>query len=339
MVFYSELEIHRAIMHRIRSKVSGVTNNASVVPSDTIIELNENLRRIIRDRLVSSFGNQSKSFELSIEDSTEGSCFDLIKSLHVSDNTTFISQSKDIAELLAASQGNKQIPGGYFLLLDCVQPSRQTPVYICLKAEAHSALGVIGNSAQALENIILSPAQKMYKAAVFEQLTSEPVLDRNNFKAYLFDSQFNSGTKLAEYFYKDFLGLTISDNARVLTKQFYELMNTTIDEAYLKDVERAYECKDLLFAVINNNDATINPSAVINEIIELEKRDLFIRKVVNVMPTSFPKNRSLLQHVLKNKNLRFGDSIRLCVRNDAFNNISISSDPNEPNIKIIRITT
>lgn len=338
MIYYSELLIQRVIMHRICSKVTGLIDNASVSPSDSIIELNDNLKRILQDRLITSFGNQSKSFELSIANTAEGSCFSMIKDLHAANDTTFITLSKDIAELLASAQGNKQIPGGYFLLLDCVQRDG-SPVYICLKAEAHSALSVTGNSAQALENIILSPAQKMYKAAVFEQISSGTPLDSNNFKAYLFDSQFNSGTKLAEYFYKDFLGLTISDNARILTKQFYELMNATIDVAYLTDVEKSYDCKDSLHTVINNHETTINPSAIISEIIELDKRDLFIRKVVNVLPSSFPKDTNLLQNVLRSKNLRFGDSIRLSVRNDGLNNISISSDPENPNIKIIRITT
>lgn len=338
MIYYSKLLIQRVIMHRICSKVSGLIDSASVNPSDSMIELNDNLKRILQDRLITSFGNQSKSFELSIANTAEGSCFSLIKDLHAVDDTTFIALSKDIAELLASAQGNKQIPGGYFLLLDCVQHDG-SPVYICLKAEAHSALSVTGNSAQALENIILSPAQKMYKAAVFEQVSSGTPLDCNNFRAYLFDSQFNSGTKLAEYFYKDFLGLTISDNARILTKQFYELMNATIDAAYLTDVEKSYECKDSLYTVINNHETTINPSAIISEIIELDKRDLFIRKVVNVLPSSFPKDTNLLQNVLRSKNLRFGDSIRLSVRNDGLNNISISSDPENPNVKIIRITT
>lgn len=338
MIYYSELLIQRVIMHRICSKVSGLIDSASVNPSDSMIELNDNLKRILQDRLITSFGNQSKSFELSIANTAEGSCFSLIKDLHAVDDTTFIALSKDIAELLASAQGNKQIPGGYFLLLDCVQRDG-SPVYICLKAEAHSALSVTGNSAQALENIILSPAQKMYKAAVFEQISSGTPLDSNNFKAYLFDSQFNSGTKLAEYFYKDFLGLTISDNARILTKQFYELMNATIDVAYLTDVEKSYDCKDSLHTVINNHEATINPSAIISEIIELDKRDLFIRKVVNVLPSSFPKDTNLLQNVLRSQYLRFGDSIRLSVRNDGLNNISISSDPENPNVKIIRITT
>lgn len=338
MIYYSELLIQRVIMHRICSKVSGLIDSASVNPSDSMIELNDNLKRILQDRLITSFGNQSKSFELSIANTAEGSCFSLIKDLHAVDDTTFIALSKDIAELLASAQGNKQIPGGYFLLLDCLRHDG-SPVYICLKAEAHSALSVTENSAQALENIILSPAQKMYKAAVFEQVSSGTPLDYNNFRAYLFDSQFNSGTKLAEYFYKDFLGLTISDNARILTKQFYELMNATIDAAYLTDVEKSYECKDSLYTVINNHETTINPSAIISEIIELDKRDLFIRKVVNVLPSSFPKDTNLLQNVLRSKNLRFGDSIRLSVRNDGLNNISISSDPENPNVKIIRITT
>ena len=337
MIIYNSLQIERAIMHRIYSKVTGLRDYAEVEPSNTQIALNDNLKKILIERIQSSFGNQSKSFELSVENVDDGSCFNLVKDLHDSDDEIFISTSKDIAELLATAQSNKQIPGGYFLLLDCKKSDEQA-VYVCLKAEAHNALNIIGHSAQALENIILSPAQKMYKAVVFEQISTSTPLCKDNFKVYLFDSQFSFGSRLAEYFYKDFLGLTINDNSKILTKRFYELMDKTIDEAYPTNTEKSYKLKNALSVNINSLNNTIHPNSIVSDLIDLEKRDLFIRKVVNQLPSAFTKDISLLQNVLKNKNLHFGDSIRLCVRSDKYNDISISNDPGNPNIKIVKIT-
>ena len=276
MIVYNRLQIERAIMHRIYPKSTGRRDYAEVEPSNTKIELNINLKNILIERFQSSFGNQSKSFELSIENVDDGSCFNLVKDLHDSDDETFISLSKDIAELLATAQSNKQIPGGYFLLLDC-KKSDGLAVCVCLKAEAHNALNIIGHSAQALENIILSPAQKMYKAVVFEQISNSDTLCKVNFKVFLFDSQFSIGSKLAEYFYKDFLGLTIADNSKILTKRFYELMDKTIDEAYPTNTEKSYELKNGVSAIINSQNNTIHPSSIISDLIDLEKRDLFIR--------------------------------------------------------------
>ena len=168
MVIYSSLRINRMVMHRIVAKTANV-DHATVEYNDTLIPIDRGIQQILIDRLSQSLGKYSKSFELSIEDDSDGSAFSFIKDLVSLNSDEFISITHDIADLLADAQGNKgNVPGGYLLIIDCTNYDNH-PVYVLMKAESHNALNVVGNSAQALQNIILSPAQKLYKSAVFEK--------------------------------------------------------------------------------------------------------------------------------------------------------------------------
>lgn len=253
----------------------------------------------------------------------------------------FIENSHYIADLLAAAQGNKgNVPGGYLLIIDCTNYDLH-PVYIIMKAESHNALNIVGNSARALQNIILSPAQKLYKSAVFERIANSNPLTKDDFNTHLFDSQFNSGTKLASYFYKDFLGLTITGNAPIETKNFYNLMVSTTESAYVDNVDLINHIKDQVVSLLTSEVATITPREAILNIVPEAQRDLFIRKVANEYEGSFVKNISLLSHQLNNKTVKLGQGLKLFGPTNLFNNetIKIETDENDPSIKIIKIRT
>ena len=119
MINFNDLDIVRARMHKIHSKLSMYRETTEVEYIEDTFVLDEGIKTIIRERLIQSFGNQSKSFELSIDEDGEGSCFDLVKDLAQSNDDDFFEVSKAIADLLAESQGSKNIPSGYFLLLEC----------------------------------------------------------------------------------------------------------------------------------------------------------------------------------------------------------------------------
>lgn len=328
------------VMHRIVAK-SVEEDHATVEYNDTLIPINREIQKILIERLSSSFGKYSNSFELSIENDGDGSTFSLVKDIVNKNNDEFITISHDIADLLADAQGKKgNIPGGYILIIDCTN-NNDRPVYVIMKAESHNALNIIGNSAEALQNIILSPAQKLYKSAVFENIDDTDLLTKKCFKAYLFDSQFTSGTKLASYFYKDFLGLTISGNASVETKNFYNLMNSTTEAAYANNVDMINHIKNQVVSLLTSEVTTISPRDVILDIVPEAQRDLYIRKVSNEFEGSFVKNVSLLGHQLNNRTLKLGQGLKLCGPTQLFNNetITIGSDEKDPTIKIIKIKT
>lgn len=340
MIIYNTLRINRMVMHRIVARTADV-DHATVEYNDTLIPIDREIEIILKDRLSSSFGRHSKSFELSIENDDADSTFNFVKDIVDMSDDVFISNSHDIADLLAAAQGNKgNVPGGYLLIIDCTNYDHH-PVYVLMKAESHNALNIVGNSAHALQNIILSPAQKLYKSAVFERIGNSNPLTKGDFSTHLFDSQFNSGTKLASYYYKDFLGLTISGNAPIETKNFYNLMVSTTESAYADNVDLINHIKDQVVSLLTSEVATITPREAILNIVPEAQRDLFIRKVANEYEGSFVKNISLLSHQLNNRTVKLGQGLKLFGPTNLFNNetITIETDENDPSIKIIKIRT
>lgn len=339
MLAYNALKIERLVMHRILPK-NPTRDHVEVQFSNDLVILNDNIQSLIRDRLVDSCGHQGKAFELNIEKDGVGSCFDSIKNLNLLDDQQFLEISKGITQLLADCQDTRNsIPGGYFLLVQAIEPYCNHNVYIIMKAYKQDALGEIDNSVQAVKNIFLSPAQKLYKAGVFEQVQSEQTLSKENFNAYLYDSQFNDGTKLAEYFYRDFLGLSIDGNSQVQTKAFYDLFVNTIEKVFKGDIENLNLCKEQLCSEMLNQSKNLHAHDIIKRIIPLDKRDAFIAKVGDKFPISFVKDCSLIKKKLQHRIVFLTESVKLYAPSESFNNkdIIIESDPQKPTIKIIKI--
>ena len=97
MINFNNLEIVRARMHKVHSKFSINRDTAEVEYLEDAFTLDEDIKEIIRDRLLQSFGTQGKSFELSIEDESDDSCFAHIKDLNHFSDHDFYETSKVIA--------------------------------------------------------------------------------------------------------------------------------------------------------------------------------------------------------------------------------------------------
>lgn len=135
------------------------------------------------------------------------------------------------------------------------------------------------------------------------------VLEKENYRVVLFDSIVNSNSNIAQYFYKNFLGLTIQGNAELQTSLFYKKMDDRI-WAKLDDIE-ASNASDLLRAeVMNNAHVTLNPHEVITNIIPLENRDDFM-PIVDEFPQSFAKNAALITTKLGKKSILLSDNVRI----------------------------
>ena len=101
------------------------------------------------------------------------------------------------------------------------------------------------------------------------------------------------------------------------------------------------QCRDLLRAEMNNQQGNVNPHDVINTIVPQDKRDFFISKVGNKFPNSFVKDASLIKTKIENQSYFFPHSIRLSAPTSLFTNevITITTDPDDPTVKIIKIKT
>lgn len=320
-------------MHRI-TPVS-VELTSSVQASDHLLNLDNDTKDIFKNRLYSSFSQQSKSFELDINRDGAGSCFCLIQDLSSKNDEEFIAVSKEVAELLANSQNHRMIPAGFLVVMECQNEGK--PLYVVLKAEPHNALGVQDLSLTSIKDIILSPDQKMYKAAYFELIEDQP-RGKDSFKAVLFDSTVAGGSKVANYFYSAFLGLSISNNAKLQTSSFYGEMHDLIDKNEngftLEDI---IGFQDALRSKIFNQETVINPRDIITEILPLEARDSFISKIVDKHPQSFAKDTSLLKAKISNKVVLVSDKVKISAPSQLFASLVDIDSTTDEDVVIIKI--
>lgn len=337
MVNFNNVEIVRAIMHQVSAKVGD--QPAIVTPSNRLLNLDDDSKKIIKDRMKDAFGRQSKSFELEIENDGVNSCFAVVKSLrHTSaDNDRFITLSLEIAQALADSQRQSRIPGGFLLVVHCLYDNK--PLYVFIKAEPHEALGVTQMNVQSIKNIILSPEQKLYKAVYFEQIRdAEPDEEFSNtdYRVFLFDSNVNSNTSVAQYFYQDFLGLSISSNSKLQTAMFYHKMNEKI-WAELSGMAAVDASDALRVAVMNNANVTINPHDVITTVIPPENRDVFFDKIVGEFPRSFSRDTSLIEIRLEKKTITLSENVKIIAPSQFFaDNVIVEEAEGEYVVRIRR---
>ena len=81
---------------------------------------------------------------------------------------------------------------------------------------------------------------------------------KNSFTYLLFDEQFSSGVNLAKYFYKDFLGLTLSGNSALMTKMFYEKVLMLIRKNFSEDYSTRAHIEEELVSILTNEEMTLN---------------------------------------------------------------------------------
>ena len=78
----------------------------------------------------------------------------------------------------------------------------------------------------------------------------------------------------------------------------------------------------------------------IKDLIPERDRNVFIRNVVNKLPSSFSKNTQLLKSNLSRKLYTITPQIKLTAPSELFSNkIEITEDEKDPTIKIIRVKT
>jgi hypothetical protein len=258
----NNLQIHHAVMHTIKKK-EDPHETATPEFADENLDLDEAVIRVIKERLINAMGKASKAFQLDILHDHQGSFYYFTEQLRLNlDPVTFMATSRGIATLLASNQSKSTIPGGYLLILDCSEDDKK--VFIVIKAEPHEALikPEGGSQIALLKQVFLSPSQKLYKIGMFSDKVSFGPGDRDGvdkneqYEAFLFDDQFRIKSTPAEYFYKDFLGLTISGNAKIQSQKFFEITEQFI----LANFDDVDDKTDMLRVLRDEFSVNLNPS-------------------------------------------------------------------------------
>ena len=323
LISFNYIRIQRAIMHEIRPKQDGQEHGSAIYES-RIMTLNHKAEKVLKERLVDAAGHNSKAFEMEISQYQDGNFFGLCRSIQNASDEQFIEVSKQIAGLLATTQNRKKIPGGYFIFLECKFPmGNDKAIYVVIKAEPHQALSKDSFNIKALDDIFLSPSQKLYKKGIIierENVLKDKEFPNNQYGAILMDQQFNpTGNYPAVYFSKDFLGFSADQNAKIQSKKFYEMTSDFIKE----NIENFEDQMNLLSVL--NTTFTVNQESVITlaEFAETnfkneDIQDEFLNKVGTQLPDTFLKDSTLIKGNLKRKKVNFPDNINVVGPDNVF---------------------
>lgn len=320
MIDFNFIDIKRTIIHTINAGRTAGSRSATVTEENNIITLSDGVVATLRQRLIDSFGMSSKSFELVVSNDATNSFFDVAKSISEKNNPEFVTDSVKIAKLLANSQTKPRIPGGYLLVIDAlynVSATTSFPICVVIKAEPHDALSYNQRDSQLtkLENIFLSPTQKLYKIGVLYKKNQAPRSDiRENFGAILFDDQFRTDGTPAEYFYKDFLGYSIDSNAKIMTQKFYFAMNKFIVSNFVDPTNISTLIDALKAHTLATTSPLIDPASFRDTYIcDSRMKSKFDEIITAHFNTAFTKDIELLKSHLSVRKIWFSNGIILKV--------------------------
>jgi hypothetical protein len=320
------IDIHRVALHTILVKTHE-EEHSEVDLDDDLLELTDQVKGMLKTRIIDAAGKHSKAFTLEIERGEEGTFYNYCRPIINQTDEEFLATSRQLALLLASKQTRSRIPGGYFLLLDCSDRAKNLGHYIVIKAEpdqgvTHSRTGR-KSRADFLTKILFSSAQKLYKIGILSQ-RHEPLGDGQTpnelYECMLFDSQFSADKKPAEYFYRDFLSFSTDRNARLQTFKFNQLVENFI-QSHIEDQENRENAMAALRVELKNQDNLIQPAEFGRRIFEGDDvRDQFTVEVTNELPPSIEKHTGLLVQRIQKRKISFSNGTLLTSPDDDFEN-------------------
>ena len=326
------------IMHRVYKKKPDEEFSSYEV-RDELVDADEEVHEILKDRLTEALGKDTRSFKLQVANSSYDSFFAFAKTAtEASDAQAFIAASKDIAKKLAESQRTARPPEGYLLVIKG-KTRTEARFLIAIKAEKESALSSKNDEAgrtvlEVIKNLFLSASMKFFKiGAIIEAKDTgeELVYPNNEYACFLFDQQFNPGAGPAKFFYEGFLGFDISRNAKIQSQRYYKLVHDWVSEHAETHAERKRMERGLKSIFWDDVRDEVDPRFFRDHYIQSDAlKDLYTEQIMEEFPRSFTKDPTLLRNELKNRKLTFPNDIKVTGPEAHFDeSVSVITDPEE----------
>lgn len=330
------------ICHEIEAKQTG-REHATVLRDSSLLDVNENVQNLIKERLAKAAENNSKAFDLLIGDYVDGSCFTLCSTMKGKSDEVFIKNTQEISGRLAQSQTKNSIPGGNLIIIEAFDKYDKS-VFLIIKAELQAALRYEPQNNRGkinyFDDLFLSGEKKLYKYGIIYERSDLEKPDFENLQypnnlwgAFFYDAAFNPDSKPAAYFYEDFLGFDVSRNGKIQSKKFY-----TNTESFIKaNVESGKEKENLLKVLKSEfiNEDTAEEKISPDDFAELyfhedEVKNHYKNEVVEYLPEEIEKDPSLIKNRIKKKKLVFPNSITIAGPDNTFDlNVRVIDNPEE----------
>ncbi|ELR1124034.1 nucleoid-associated protein, partial [Salmonella enterica subsp. enterica serovar Corvallis] len=309
------LNITDLIIHRVY--LPGQQAHFDVEHSNNIIPLSGKAKQTLEQRLTKVLSKGSKCIEMDI---VEDDPLEKIHTLHDAGEELFVSKTKDIANKLGKAQTSKKHPEGVLVIVRCSYGiTKKIRAVAIIKAELHEGFTstVKDNVATIgyLTNLFLTPEQKLYKVAFFSEKTRMSTLNKNAYEVFLFDNNLTSkdDSGAAAYFYKAFLGLSISADSSRLTRSFYEITEDYINATSSSLEERIDLSSALRIYIKAGQSEIIGTNDFAENYMSVEKRDDYIMFCEEKDPviSSFKKDDTLIKNRIKNSTFKFSNEVKI----------------------------
>ncbi len=285
------ITVTRVIAHKVSAKKKDKDAEAEL--SEELLSFDSKDQQILIDRLTDALLNTTKTFQLDYEDLSKNSVYDILHNKYSSfEEADFIEFSQDLAERMAESHFRVKIPGGYSIIGDGKTKDGEIFFFI-IKAELQEAFNIQKNKLNLIHDIFLSPAKDFYKIGFFLKRSGK-------FIPFMYDDIFTPQKKdLTEYFYGKFLGLTTDSNDIIRTKNFYEDVKIFLMNEIDNTKDRVAMEKTLNSYIREDVSGVISATEFSDKYFEGDVKKKFQKKICEIYPHSFTKNKRLLDRKLE----------------------------------------
>lgn len=322
------IKLQKAIVHEVLNAVKLETVKPN--HSTTLVELDENGKKLISDRLVKLLGSESHCEEMIVSDDSAGSTFQTTVALLDMTAKEFSAASASLADRLSAIQNGGIKEGlGIFLQGTCVEDNTTKRWIAFVKADPDRGLikelqeGKI--TLRYVSDLIMGAQQRLLKVVFFIESDAKPAgegADRkgDEFSIRLYDhllSNTGEGTA-AQYFYSTFLGLKPAENSAKLCRLFFEKTKQFTDELAADSSEKV-AFRGHLFSYLSSEKQQISATEFAETYIPRQHRRAYLNKMKQ---EKFPDNAvrrdvALIKAKLKKQSMRFTSKVLIVGNDDA----------------------
>lgn len=335
MINFNNVTFERVIIHRIYAKAIEEESASCQFATSTLL-IDEDVENELIERIKYAFGYESKSFKLKIADITEDSFYYLAVQIFTANEDDFINLSMRIANRLAGAQRSPRIPGGFLIIIKGIE--NNTSFLVTIKAELQNAFtSTIAENGrpqiELIKDLFLSPAIKFYKMGlIYEELDTDETFPNSRYACHIFDDQFRPGSEPAEYFYNRFLGFSISENEKLVTKDFHDEF-VSFAKREIESYEEKNEIINTFRSILKTENIGIIDPEHIGNLFFANDPDLLSSygiKIRTKYPHPFIKSNVLLDFTLKRRKVDFPGKVKIEGPEDVFNSsITIYTNPEE----------
>lgn len=330
---FANLRLNRIIVHEVLL-ASDLEAEREPTYSDEFIELDPKGEQLLCKRLTDSLGSESHSVELEVELDSEGSAFDLVTRLLDGTKKEFVDLSRNLACRLTNAQIGGSIKAGIAVFIDGTMGSGSRAERFVVVMKAESDAGFVkekvkkGVFLKFISDMVLGAQQRLFKIGCFVEKTqgteNNGARSKSDFEVIVYDHQMsNTGSnEAARYFYGAFLGCRLADNARRLTRIFYEEASAYINDLKLKSQERL-ELRSHLVSYLKSQEKHISVKDFVDRYIPTQMRDALTKrfKAARFPARNVTKDTKDITRRLQFRKMLFSSKVRIYAPEDEFTNL------------------